>query len=363
MTGMPPESVDVLVVGLGPAGAAAAEAACLAGAGVLAVDRKNEIGVPVRCAEYVPRLMTREVELPRGAVAQSVDEMVVLADTGGEERTLGRVRSPGFILNRELLEKALADRARCAGAVVLMSARAVPAADGAVAISCAEGARVVRPSVVISAEGPFPTFGPGVAVESCLPSVQFTCRLASAVSEMRVYFSRRYRLGYAWLFPKGELANVGVACAPAGGRAELMPLLDELTARLRDAGCLTDAPPVRRTAGWIPVWGPPQSAVAGGVLLAGDAGGFTEPVTGAGIWPAIATGRLAGECAARAALSGDRSILQEYDAAWRSFLGGALGRAAQARRVMESRWDDDDFVGLVRGFWPGLSLRTDSSAR
>ena len=53
--------VDVLVAGAGPAGLCAALTAARAGASVLLVDPKSEIGLPVRCAEFVPRLLAREL--------------------------------------------------------------------------------------------------------------------------------------------------------------------------------------------------------------------------------------------------------------------------------------------------------------
>ena len=56
-------NVDVLVIGLGPAGGAAATAAARAGLSVLAVDRRKEVGVPVQCAEFIP--------LPMGRYAQA----------------------------------------------------------------------------------------------------------------------------------------------------------------------------------------------------------------------------------------------------------------------------------------------------
>jgi flavin-dependent dehydrogenase len=178
------------------------------------------------------------------------------------------------------------------------------------------------------------------------------------MTRTEVHFARAYRFGYAWLFPKGELANVGVGCAPEGGRRELVPLLDAFLEGLRREGKLPEGPPLRRTAGWIPVWGPPETAVRTtegvGVLFAGDAGGFCDPVTGAGIWAAITTGRFAGECAAAAALEGDTSLLSGYDDRWRELLGAALGRSRSARRKMVTDWASRDLADLVREAWPGL---------
>ena len=54
-----PRPLDVLVVGLGPAGSRAATRAAAAGLEVLAIDRKHEAGRPVQCAEFVPALMSQ----------------------------------------------------------------------------------------------------------------------------------------------------------------------------------------------------------------------------------------------------------------------------------------------------------------
>jgi geranylgeranyl reductase family protein len=348
---MPEErTLDVLVAGAGPAGLSAARAAAEAGASVLLVDAKEEIGLPVRCAEFVPRLMAREVEIPDDAVAEAVEEMAVLVE--GPE--IGRVRSPGFILHREHLEARLAELAVGAGARLVMGTRAVLSPDGTVTLTREDDVRRVRPKALVAADGPFSAFHREGTHASCLPAAQYTLRLARATDRTEVRFSRALRFGYAWVFPKGELANVGLACSPEGGRRELVPMLDRFVETLVEEGKLADAGPVRRSAGWIPVWGPPETAVSGNVLLAGDAGGFADPVTGAGIWPAIATGRMAGERAARAALEDDLALLASYDDDWRGLFGAALERSHSARDKMEAEWDSRDLAGLVRDVWPGL---------
>ena len=344
------EPVDVLVAGAGPAGLCAALAAVRAGASVLLVDGKKEIGLPVRCAEFVPRLFAREVHMPEDAIAQPVEEMIVFVD-GAE---FARLRSPGFLLHRERFEQHLAGLAVRAGIELRMETKAVPAGACGVRLVRRGERLLVQPKVVVVADGPLSVLQPGRDDAACLPAVQETIRLARRMSWTEVHFSRRWRAGYAWLFPKNDLANVGLGCIPSGGRAEMMPLLDAFVGELRRAGKLADDEPLRRTAGWIPVWGPPETAVDGAVLFAGDAGGFTDPLTGAGIWPAITTGELAGKWAARAALEDDISLLSGYDEDWHEFLGGALARSAAARRRMESEWDSRELPELVRDIWPGL---------
>ena len=68
------ECCDVLIVGLGPAGGAAALAAATAGLRVLAVERRRNIGYPVQCAEYVPLSLGKVVQ-QTGAEIQKVTAM------------------------------------------------------------------------------------------------------------------------------------------------------------------------------------------------------------------------------------------------------------------------------------------------
>jgi geranylgeranyl reductase family protein len=341
---------DVLVAGAGPAGLSAARAAADAGASVLLVDAKEEIGLPVRCAEFVPLPVAREVETPDEAVAQAVEEMAVFVE--GEE--IGRVRSPGFVLHRERLEADLAGAAVGAGAGLVTGTRASPGPEGAVTLTREGEVAQARARTLVAADGPFSAFHREGMSASCMPAAQYTLRLARPVDRTEVRFARALRFGYAWVFPKGELANVGLACSPDGGRRELVPMLDRFVETLVEEGRFADAGPVRRTAGWIPVWGPPESAVSGNVLFAGDAGGFADPVTGGGIWPAIATGRMAGVRAARSALEDDLALLAPYDDEWRGLFGAALSRSRSARRTMQAEWDSRDLARLVRDIWPGL---------
>lgn len=66
---------DILVVGAGPAGAAAARTAARTGVSVLLVERKNKVGLPVQCAEYIPAMLLGKLNLGREFVAQSVRGM------------------------------------------------------------------------------------------------------------------------------------------------------------------------------------------------------------------------------------------------------------------------------------------------
>jgi flavin-dependent dehydrogenase len=87
------------------------------------------------------------------------------------------------------------------------------------------------------------------------------------------------------------------------------------------------------TGGPIPVGGmlrPWGTLGATLVLLAGDAAGLANPVTGAGIAAAVHSGRLAGEAAA-SHVSGARTAGADYEEELESVFKAALDRALRRR--------------------------------
>ena len=87
-----PRTCDVLVVGAGPAGSAAARAAARQGVSVLLAERRRRVGVPVRCAEYVPLPVGKYLDLSSPAITvQPVRAMRTFLPGGTRRRTF----SPG----------------------------------------------------------------------------------------------------------------------------------------------------------------------------------------------------------------------------------------------------------------------------
>ena len=100
---------DVLVVGLGPAGARAATEAARTGRRVIALERKKTVGIPVQCAEFIPMPLGG---LARGeARAQGVSAMSTFLPSGAKaERGFG-----GVMIRRDKFDQALAREAADGG--------------------------------------------------------------------------------------------------------------------------------------------------------------------------------------------------------------------------------------------------------
>jgi geranylgeranyl reductase family protein len=340
--------IDVLVSGLGPAGASAAAAAARAGAKVLAVERNAEPGLPVQCAEFVPRMIGTEVPDIGGGSIQPIDRMETFVKDEDADVTPDFL---GYMIDRAQFDRQLIGKATAAGADCRFSTPLRALSPGGLA-TVGEGT-TVRPSVVIGADGPRSPVGQAIGCPNVdlVETRQITVDLLVPHTGTDIFLRPEIVGGYAWLFPKGDQCNIGLGVVPAE-KHKLKPLLDSLHADLVAEGRVGSTVH-RHTGGLIPVGGivgPTGSLGTVPVLLAGDAAGLTNPVTGAGINAAVISGRLAGE-AATALLSGDADA--DYREEVEDLFGPSLALAVRRRRelldiyAIGGRPDGED----MRGGW------------
>lgn len=327
--------VGVLVVGLGPGGAAAAWAAAAQGVEVLAIDRKKVIGEPVQCAELVPLPLAGYARAP-GVLVQPIAGMKSYLPSGAVERS----RFPGLMVDRAAFDRALAARAAQAGAE-LATDTALAALDPAARearLRCGGRTEHIRYRVLIAADGPHSPSARylGLGALQVVQTRQYTVPLRRAYADTDIWLSGDYPGGYGWLFPKGAVANLGLG-ADRRWQADLKTPLERLRAQLVHTG-LVDAEIVSRTGGAIPVGGMRERLVHETVLFVGDAAGLTHPITGAGIAAAIQSGERAGQAAAEYLLSGDPARLAAYEEDMREQYGPTLARAVARRDELAQFW-------------------------
>jgi geranylgeranyl reductase family protein len=327
------ESADVVVVGLGPAGATAAAEAARAGCKVIALDRKREAGIPVQCAELVPQMLG----VFPGAVRQRVDAMATFVEDDAPDMKADFL---GCMLDRAAFDQSLVAQAARAGADIRLSS-CVTRISPAGVIERADGS-TLRADVIIGADGPRSRAGKAIGAvnRELVETRQITVGLKRLHRATDIFLSAEIPGGYGWLFPSGARANLGAGVSPAH-KGRLKSIVSRLHAS--QSGRL-DPHIVNVTGGPIPVggmlrpWGFLEHAL---VLLAGDAAGLANPVTGAGIAAAVHSGRLAG----RAAASRDfRGYEEELEDVYRAALHRALARR---RQLMTSSMRKDD---LRRGW-------------
>ncbi len=352
-----PPVVDVLVIGAGPAGSAAAHAAARAGASVLLVDK----GVFPRdkvCGCCVNAEAVRLVA--------AMDASDALADTGAvplervELRAAGRsatLPTAGLAVSRAALDAALARAAVAAGASFRDGTIAtIGPADGAarvVTLRAPGGDSVVRAGGVIVATGLGPARGGrrratarvGVgavlpAASACAPRgvVTMACAGGGYVGSVGLEDGR---LDVAGALSPRLIRDSGGAARAVIGILERagVPLPDGVgDARWRGTPLLTQAPAV---------------VAAPRLLRAGDAAGSAEPFTGEGIEWALRGGRAAGELAAETSRDG-RDPAAAWPARHRRLLVRHHARCRVVTVVLRSPVAIRAGIGLLRR-WPALA--------
>ena len=321
---------DVLVIGLGPAGARAAAVAATAGCRVVGIERRPRIGEPVQCAELVSSAFTVESMRWDAVTSQSVSRMVTVVEGEPPESADGFA---GRMISRRLFDQQLAALAAVRGARLMLGVAVTRLCDdGRV---CLSNGMTLRPHALVGADGPRSRVGAAIGQSNreLVVARQITVPLEAPYDATDIFLRAEYHGGYGWLFPKGREANLGVG-VDARSRERLKPLLEGLRAQLASAGRIGAAAAVGLTGGLIPVGGRMTASGCLGavpVALAGDAAGLTNPVTGAGIEAAVRSGELAG-LAVAGWLGGRRTALQDYEEELSDLYDGAYARAQRHRR-------------------------------
>ncbi len=340
-------NADLVVVGAGPAGAAAAMTAQARGLDVLVLDRATfprdkTCGDGLTAAAL--RLLERfGVDVPR-LPAAAVDTVVVVGpDRWQVELPLPNAGLHAAVVARADLDAAVVARAEALGVVVRTGIgvdRVDEDADG-VMVRTNDGA-TVRAGAVIAADGHYSGVRRAHGGESPdLGTWHAVRQYYRQVGDPRLWvlFERDLLPGYAWVFPLPDgRANVGFGVLRGAGHdghslAALWP--DLLTRAPMRAALGPRAEPEGRHRAWpIPGGYAPARLADGRVLYAGDAAGLVDPMTGEGIAQAIESGALAAEAVAGG--GGPARIAERYRGTVDAALGRDLRFAAALSRVLRS---------------------------
>jgi len=348
------ESYDIVVIGAGPGGALAAREAASLGCSVLLLEKRQEIGSPVRCAEGIASESLARFIAPDAVwISAEIRRVSIALATREQEKTwASQVPSEqhvGYVLERRVFDRVLAEQAARAGARVEVKTAALgllldgDAVKGVVAEGPC-GRREIAARVVIGADGIESRVGAWCGLDTTLPlgdhmaCAQFLLSGIDVDPQCTYYYldAEVAPGGYAWVFPKGEgRANVGL-----GVEASLSTHspLDLLTRFIEQRSWLAQGSPVTLIAGGVPVGLPPARIVTHGCMLVGDAARQVDPLTGGGIANAMAAGVLAGRVAAEAVAAGDVSqhALQRYEQAWNAGPGRQMLRNYRLRQRFPS---------------------------
>ena len=298
---------DMAVIGGGPAGSMAALTAARCGLSVLMVERDPVIGSPVRCAEGVDEsgLIQFFKPDPKWIAADIIAYYLVAPDGSQVKMNIGNDR--GYILERTIFDRMIAEAAAVSGASVMTGIDAVSLSDfrhGFRTVTLRNDAHEwdISARVVVAADGVESRVARWAGLKTdALPKDMETCAQVTLAGinidhhAFYMYFTGEFApRGYAWLFPKGPYtANVGLGIA-GNSRKEKSPA-HYLAAFLKYH--FPDASIVSRTIGGVACTGGIKKTTADGLMVCGDAAHMANPLTGGGIINAMISGQCAGETA------------------------------------------------------------------
>lgn len=334
---------DAVIVGGGPSGATAATTLARAGRSVLLLDRAGRIKP---CGGAVPPRAIKDFDIPDSMiVAKATCARMIAPSAKTVDMPVGNNGYVGMV-DREHFDEWLRARAALAGAERRTGTYETLErdADGTAVIAYRDGRSSdvmrVRAKAVIGADGA----RSGVARGNLKGADKMPCVFAyheiiktpeSGFDRARcdVFYQGQFSPDfYAWVFPHGDTASVGLGSAQKGFA------LRPATKALRESIGLADAETIRVEGAPIPLKPLKRWDNGRDLVVCGDAAGVVAPASGEGIYYAMECGRMAANAVDAFLTSGKPGALK---AARKDFMR-AHGRVFWILGMMQYFWYSSD---------------------
>jgi len=285
------------------------------------------------------------------------------------------IRAPGYIIERKTMIRDWIARFVNSGGRYLPSAKAFKI-SGSQVKALKEGEKIIiKAQIIAGADGPVSLaakyagcscthFLAGLNLKYKNPDAGPACR------STKVFFLPEIKGGYAWIFPGQKFTNYGLGLdlglfcrnkkKPGVQKRLFEKIFKNVLKNTEDnnLGKNNLNPMCGRTklsSGLIPVSGIATNPVYKNIVLVGDAAGLCNPVTGAGIYNAVCSARIAAKYILEAAAGKGTPALQQIRKEYNDYFKGSLDRALAKRKEISSGWKSQktpaQFERFVRATW------------
>ncbi len=300
----PSEHYDVIIVGMGPAGASAAYELSQSGLSVLAFDKQAHPrykvcggGLSARIAKILPPDFPSIVE-------ESVHR--VQFTYGAQESFLIQSPEPiAYMVMRQDFDRWLVDKAQQAGTTVHEDETVLEIHNREEEVEVVTKQGRYQSRVVIGADGVM-----SMVAQQCFPG-RSLIKIPALESEVHgeplhlfqktptaLISLQAAKKGYGWIFPKREGLSLGVGEFVKGTKRPKQSFRDFIGQEPLLAGLKIPAPlgypiPIASAQAYGKGHAWAGRLVCGRTMLVGDAGHLVDPLLGEGIYYAVRSGQLA----------------------------------------------------------------------
>ncbi|MGY5859487.1 MAG: NAD(P)/FAD-dependent oxidoreductase [Candidatus Thorarchaeota archaeon] len=319
---------DLLVIGGGPAGAICARRAALNGLDVVLVD-KHHHPRPKPCGGALgPRTMAA-LDFDISHLVEGKFHAAKIHRPSGKTSVLTRSDLEGYLINRSVFDRYLVDKAKEAGAEVVLDNEIVAIEQLRKGVRALGVGDSYKAHLLVGADGvngitskqldirhKWSTENVAVCISAEVPLGPSEAeRIHAQDSELsKSYIDLYYGFaewGYGWCFPKQKSLNIGLGCRldkARNLRDKWEPFLSKMA---QEKGITIQV--TEKTSARVPIGGTPGRIIGRRSMLIGDAAGLVSAVSGEGISFAIESGNLAADVATEAIQEKSHVHIVEYD--------------------------------------------------
>lgn len=322
---------DVIVVGLGPAGATAAYELSKTGCKVLGLE-KQQLPRYKPCAGGLSLKIEHVLLFPdwREQIENTVYDLI-LSYKGEDTQRFHSDKPLAYLVSRDKFDYYLVEKAKNAGTEIHTLEPVIDIEENPEGIKIKTKNQRYTTRYVIGADG-IPSF---IARRAFSTKKRNNAYWTGIISEIGAEWKipGKYNLdgaiyihfgdipsGYGWIFPKKNRYTIGIA----GYQNQLKHPQQIFNHFLETQSILKNIKPDKLSIHLVPVYNDHAKVQLGNrTLLAGDAAGLVDPFLGEGIYYAIRSGQIAAQTI-RKVFDGKSLNLEEYQSTIKTEFGGEL---------------------------------------
>jgi digeranylgeranylglycerophospholipid reductase len=308
-------SYDVIVIGAGPAGCAAASECAELGLSTLCIEEHGTIGYPIQCAGLLSNTAFSECRVSERPILNRVSGARVVSGAGSEVLIDARMQK-AVVADRGSLDREMAEGAANAGAEFSLKTSAYDVRGTTLLVRGAKGHSEIPFRILIAADGPRSTITRIYNMpraKTYLAGIQVDMFYECDPRFVEIYPDASPDF-FGWMIPTGKgRVRIGLC-----GRSQVP---ERFAAFVKKYGtCAT-----HHVTGTIPLGLMPRT-YGHRTLFVGDAAGFAKPTSGGGVYTGIRSARhaaaIAGTCCETDTFTD--TALAEYEQRWRADIGREL---------------------------------------